>query len=469
MDDVKTQTAEANGALPGIAVADDEAQAREVAEQAAVDFRMVTFSLSGKDYAIDIMDVKEIAKAGNFTYVPNTFPFVVGVYNLRGDIIPVLDMRLFFNIEIPARKENALENLLFLTVDDQTFGIIVDKIDKVVGVQKSMIQPPHPLFGDINVKYILGVVESDSRLYVLLDIRRIFVKGATEERKQMNIVPPAARPEQPAAGKAAVPVKPDAASAQAAVAEEKDSFDSRNYGFVTESLKKLRKFTVSEVNEGWTKHRFEEWAERKGDSVQLQGEKDADEFLSTFWSHDSGTWWTSQYADEIYKMLPDNSAKQIVVWNPGCGKGHETYCLACVLRRRYPDAKIRIYAQDVDLLNISNAPLLTVPQDAASGWLAPYLSSTAAGAATFSQDIKDSVMFEYHDCQHSNALPMTDIIFARDIISMLDSEAQKGVLSDFNEKLKGNGIVIVGENETIPPSLGFSEHTVGRLTAYNKQ
>ena len=50
-----------------------------------VDFKMVTFSLAGKDYAIDITRVKEIAKAGNFTYVPNTSPFVLGVYNLRGD------------------------------------------------------------------------------------------------------------------------------------------------------------------------------------------------------------------------------------------------------------------------------------------------------------------------------------------------------------------------------------------------
>lgn len=72
-----------------------------------VDFKMVTFSLAGKDYAIDIMRVKEIAKAGNFTYVPNTSPFVLGVYNLRGDIIPIIDLRIFFNIPVPARKKPA--------------------------------------------------------------------------------------------------------------------------------------------------------------------------------------------------------------------------------------------------------------------------------------------------------------------------------------------------------------------------
>ena len=119
-----------------------------------VDFKMVTFSLAGKDYAIDIMRVKEIAKAGNFTYVPNTSPFVLGVYNLRGDIIPIIDLRIFFNIPVPARKKNQAESMVIINVQDQTFGVVVDFIDKVVGVSSSTIQPPHPIFGDINIKYI---------------------------------------------------------------------------------------------------------------------------------------------------------------------------------------------------------------------------------------------------------------------------------------------------------------------------
>ena len=146
-----------------------------------IDFKMVTFSLAEKDYAIDIMHVKEIAKAGRFTYVPNTLPFVLGVYNLRGEIIPILDLRLFFNIPVPKRTGNKLENLLILNVDDQKFGLVVDKIDKVVGVQKSTIQPPHPLFGDINIKYIDGIVEASNRLYVLLDVLKIFAAKETKE------------------------------------------------------------------------------------------------------------------------------------------------------------------------------------------------------------------------------------------------------------------------------------------------
>ena len=156
-----------------------------------IDYKMVTFSLAGKDYAIDIMKVKEIAKAGHFTYVPNTMPFVLGVYNLRGDIIPIIDLRLFFNIDVEERDSDALENVLIVTIDERTFGIVVDAIDKVVGIQKSSIQPPHPLFGDINIKYIYGVVESNNRLYILLDIDRIFglqSEQSSEEKAEIQRV-----------------------------------------------------------------------------------------------------------------------------------------------------------------------------------------------------------------------------------------------------------------------------------------
>src|SRR5574344_1987813 len=166
----------------------EEIEARKKEKASVIDYKMVTFSLAGKDYAVDIMKVKEIAKAGRFTYVPNTLPFVLGVYNLRGEIIPIIDLRLFFNIDVPERQDNAIENMLIVTVGEQTFGVVVDAIDKVVGVQKSTIQPPHPLFGDINIKYIYGVVECNNHLYILLDIERIFSSRITAKEKEAGNV-----------------------------------------------------------------------------------------------------------------------------------------------------------------------------------------------------------------------------------------------------------------------------------------
>ena len=436
-----------------------------------VDFKMVTFSLADKDYAIDIMYVKEIAKAGRFTYVPNTLPFVLGVYNLRGEIIPILDLRLFFNVEVHDQQDKKLQNLLILTLDDQTFGLVVDKIDKVVGVQKSTIQPPHPLFADINIKYISGVVENNNRLYVLLDILRIFGSKDSNENKEAAVEQMAKNAQIPAEAKTAPSAKasaPASAAPQTAPAkkEEPQNLDIK---FIAESLKSYKNFDMSQINETWVKHRYTEWASERGhDKTQLQNSADADAFMSNFYSSFTGTWWSKDYADCVKNLLPENNAKQIVVWNPGCGSGVETYCLACVLKSRYPEAKIRIYAQDVDLLGVSNASLLSVPANVEGTWLSPYLTKKANGENTFNQEIKDSIMFEYHDCKNTNVLPMLDVIFARDFLSFLDVKSQENILSEFFEKMKGNGIAIVGENEIIPMSYGFGEISKGAVTAYTK-
>lgn len=441
---------------------------------AFIDFKMVTFSLAEKDYAIDIMHVKEIAKAGRFTYVPNTLPFVLGVYNLRGEIIPILDLRLFFNIDVSTDNEKKMQNLLILTVEDQTFGLVVDKIDKVVGVQKSTIQPPHPLFGDINIKYISGVVESNNRLYVLLDVIKIFAAKESVEKEEKHAGPE--NPVNPAVN-AVNPVNNsqnmiyDSEKQQkVSVKQIQDEKVELDIKFIGESLANYKKFFVSDLNKDWVRHRYEEWKKARGeDKSQLQGEEDANEFLKPFFSQFSGRWWSAAYAGSIKKLLPDNAAKQIIVWNPGCGKGIETYCLACVLKDRYPTAKLRIYAQDVDLLNVSNAGLMTIPAELSNEWFGKYLTMKANNEYTFNQEIKDSVMFEYHDCKNTNVLPMVDVIFARDILSYLDVNAQNTILEDFLEKMKGNAVAIVGENERIPASYGFGEKSVDALVAYNKE
>lgn len=434
-----------------------------------VDFRMVTFSLSGKDYAIDIMNVKEIVKADTFTYVPNTLPFVLGVYNLRGEIIPILDLRIFFNNDVPPRADNQMENMLILTVNDQMFGVVVDRIDKVMGVQKSTIQPPHPLFGDINIKYISGVVEANKRLYVLLDIDRIFnSRISTDEntRKKMQQMSHAA---VQTTRTTSAPATAQVSKQGAAKNTESDAQFETNLKFVIESLASYKQFYVTPLNEQWVRRRFTEWTKIRGAAnTQLQNENDAAEFLRPFWSRCTNAWWTKSFAEEIEKLLPDNMATNISVWNPGCGRGMETYSLACVLTKRYPKAKIKIYAQDIDLIAVSNAPLMSVPNDLAGDWFAPFVTLKTNGEYTFTQELKNSIMFEYHDCTHTNALPQCDVIFARDLLSLLAGDVQKAVTADFNEKLKSNGVLFLGENEVLLPESGFMERSVGQMTAYNK-
>ena len=420
-----------------------------------IDFKMITFSLAEKDYAIDIMKVKEIAKANNFTYVPNTAPFVLGVYNLRGDIIPIIDLRIFFNIPVKQRAKDTIESMVIINVDDQTFGIVVDRIDKVVGVSKNTIQPPHPIFGDINIKYIYGVVESSGQLYILLDVDRIFAARTATEAKTVV---------------AEEEVLPTPTPVKAEVTEVSQSNDALDIRFIGDTLAALNQFYASPVNAAWLEKRYYEWRDmRVASDIQIQSEDQAREFLSTFLSPNTHRFWSDGYMNTVLTALPDNDAKIITVWNVGCDSGYETYSFAVLLKQKYPRATIRIYANDSDLLAISNAPMLTVPEDQVINRFKPYLVKGVNNSYSFNQEIKDMILFEYHDCLHQNTVPDVDIVLARDVLSFIKTEKQSVLLEEFRDKLKTTGIVILGANEMMPKQNGWLRQMMGDITTFSRE
>jgi purine-binding chemotaxis protein CheW len=382
------------------------------------------------------MNVKEIAKADKFTYVPNAASFVKGVYNLRGDIIPIIDLRSFFHLP-QDRKEDGQENMLILRIEDRVYGTIVDKIDKVVGINSDSIQPPHPIFGDINIKFISGVVEKQGDLYIILDVVRIF--SQKEEEK-----PRAPIAEVPVAGGSYQP-SPAAEPVVAAASAVSDSA----LGFIRESLGALQHFFASLINESWLNRRFAEWAATHSDvDVQLKNASDADNFLASFGSPGTGTFWEDEYAAMVRNALPDLPSNNIQVWNLGCGKGYETFSFACILKQRYPDGHIKIWANDSDIMAISQAPNQTFDLEELPEYCRPFTVSGKNGYS-FNQVIKDSVVFEYHDILNDNPLPALDIILARDILSFLSGQDQEKVVTSFTEKLKSRGVVILGRNEQL--------------------
>ena len=434
----------------------EEMQEEYVSEHIAViDFKMITFSLAEKDYAIDIMKVKEIAKANNFTYVPNTAPFVLGVYNLRGDIIPIIDLRIFFNIPIKQRAKDTIESMVIINVDDQIFGIVVDRIDKVVGVSKTAIQPPHPIFGDINIKYIYGVVENAGQLYILLDVDRIFSTRTVTEAKAMAVEEE---------------TLPAAAAMKTGTMDGSKSNDALDIRFIGDTLAAFDQFYASPVNAAWLEKRYYEWRDtRVASDIQIQTEEQAREFLSNFLSPDTHRFWSDTYMNTILTALPDSDSRIITVWNVGCDSGYETYSFAVLLKQKYPRATIRIYANDADLLAISNAPMLTVPEDQIINRFKPYLVKGVNDLYSFNQEIKDMILFEYHDCLHQNTVPDVDIILARDVLSFIKAEKQNILLEEFRDKLKTTGIIILGANEMMPKQSGWMRQVMGDITTFSRE
>ena len=398
-----------------------------------IDFKMVTFTLAGKDYGIDIMKVKEINKAQKFTFVPNSAPFVKGVYNMRGDIISVIDLRVFFNL--PVSEDNkGYENMIILRLEENTIGIIVDTIEKVIGIDSSRKQPPHPLFGDINIKYIDGVVENDSSLYIILDVEKIFSIDSRNETSEPAAVSSIQQPIE------------QSNAAPAAMGVPAQSEKSLNISFIEETLPTYYGFYPSAVNRDWITSRYDSWEREKGaGNTQLNSRDDAQTFLRGFHSVCTGQLWSDMLLDSLSPMLPALQGNAFI-WNPGCGRGYETYSIAALLKSRNPDALIKVQGNDNDLISISSAPGLNIDRQRASSFFEPFLVDGNSGTQ-FNQVLKDSVMFEYSDLSNLTSLPPIDMVVCRDTISYQNQEIQEKLFNIIYEHLKPGGLLMLGDNE----------------------
>ncbi len=402
-------------------------QKRERADK--IDFKMVTFSLAGKEYGIDIMNIKEIAHAGKFTYVPNAAPFVRGVYNLRGDIISIIDLRTMFHLPSERKSDEALESLLILRVEEHVFGVIVDNIDKVVGISSLSIQAPHPIFGDINVKYIKGIIENAGKLFIILNVEKLFApKKTKDDAPNANPMVRPAKIEDADDGLLSLRAVSAAGQDIATGYDNQSASTDQTADFIKETLFAFKRFAVSPVNESWFGLRYAEWKGlRKAMDLQLKDQSEAEQFLGTFFSPCTGELWTDDYATRILAALPDFAQKSINIWNPGCGKGLETYSLVCLLKKRFPDLRVKIWANDSDLLSISMAPNMVFMVENVPELYKEFMVKGRNGW-TFLQAIRDSIFFEFHDVLNTNPVPPVHIILCRDTVSFMSAIDQRRIL-----------------------------------------
>ncbi len=141
--------------------------------------KYLTFTLADEEYGIGILKVKEIIGMLPVTAVPKTPEFVKGVINLRGKVIPVIDLRLRFGIE--ARTYSDRTCIIVVEVEGQSgqvlIGIVVDAVSEVLNIASEEIELA-PAFGTrLNTDYILGMAKIDGRVKILLDIDRVLSTG----------------------------------------------------------------------------------------------------------------------------------------------------------------------------------------------------------------------------------------------------------------------------------------------------
>jgi purine-binding chemotaxis protein CheW len=140
--------------------------------------KYLTFSLSNEEYGIGILKIKEIIGMMPITSVPQTPPFVKGVINLRGKVIPVIDLRLRFGMKAMDYTERTC--IIVVEIEGETgeilIGIVVDSVSEVLNIKKEEIEDP-PRFGTkLDTDYILGMAKTEGGVKILLDIDKVLRK-----------------------------------------------------------------------------------------------------------------------------------------------------------------------------------------------------------------------------------------------------------------------------------------------------
>jgi len=146
--------------------------------------QLVGFKLGDEEYAIDVLKIQEIIRLVEITSVPRTENYIMGVMNLRGKVIPVVDLRVRFNLEKSDFDKKT--RIIVVRFEKENIGFVVDEVTQVVRINKSMIEPTPPLVGSIGQEYILGICKYDERLIILLDIDTLIYedKGHESELKK---------------------------------------------------------------------------------------------------------------------------------------------------------------------------------------------------------------------------------------------------------------------------------------------
>lgn len=138
--------------------------------------QLVTFQLGEEKYGIDIMDVKEIQRSLEIRAIPNTPLYIEGIANLRGTIIPILNLHERFHIDRAdlSEEELLLNGTIIININNMLLGMIIDKISRVMTIRVKSIQAPPQMISGIGSEYIQGVVNEEGEYLIILDISRLF-------------------------------------------------------------------------------------------------------------------------------------------------------------------------------------------------------------------------------------------------------------------------------------------------------
>lgn len=133
--------------------------------------QLVTFSIGEEEFGVNILKVQEIIRTMEITKVPRAPEFVEGVINLRGKVIPIIDLRRRFGLAPKAHDKNT--RIIVIEINNIIVGFVVDAVSEVLRIPASTVEPPPPVVAGVESDYISGVGQLQDRLLIMLDLDKL--------------------------------------------------------------------------------------------------------------------------------------------------------------------------------------------------------------------------------------------------------------------------------------------------------
>ena len=141
--------------------------------------QLVTFHIGDEEFGVDILNIQGINRMVEVTKVPNAPDYVEGIINLRGKVIPIIDLRKRLGMSEKEYDKNT--RFIVVEMKDKVIGFIVDSVNEVLRINKSITEPPPPMVSGIDSDFITAVGKLEDRLLILLDIEKILSAREQEE------------------------------------------------------------------------------------------------------------------------------------------------------------------------------------------------------------------------------------------------------------------------------------------------
>ncbi|WP_312239953.1 chemotaxis protein CheW [Pantoea sp.] len=149
----------------------------------------LVFTLGAEEYGIEILKVQEIRGYDRVTRIANTPAFIAGVTNLRGVIVPVIDLRIKFQLSSATIDDRTVT--IVLNLNDRVVGIVVDGVSDVLSLKSEQIKPAPDFSTTLSTKYLLGLGTVEERMLILVDIEKLLNSAEMEIVEQIAEMEPA--------------------------------------------------------------------------------------------------------------------------------------------------------------------------------------------------------------------------------------------------------------------------------------